>query len=335
MTPLSVLAGAFLAIGCSTPRPTAAAAPGQTSQRSNKDPVGSIGRIEAGEGIVRVAARGASGQPIVEHLLVKQGDVVQAGQLLAELDTKEQADAAVHQAAAQIEVAQRRLAQAQAGAKPSDIAAQQSEVERLQTELENSQKEQQRHLPLGNNVTASELDRLKLRVESTTRSLAAAKQRLAGLSEVRSVDVDLARAELEEAVRSEARAKAESKTSVITSPIDGRVVKIDAWPGEAVGGDGLLELAPREPMYAIAEVAEFDIPRVKVGQRATVTGDGLNAPLHGTVERLSMRVLQNQLMRVDPANFSDARVVEVWVKLDEGERVADLIHMRVDVVIQP
>jgi hypothetical protein len=40
-------------------------------------------------------------------------------------------------------------------------------------------------------------------------------------------------------------------------------------------------------------------------------------------------------MKVDPANFSDARVVEVWIKVDDSRRVADLIHMRVEVVIQP
>lgn len=332
---LAVFAGAALATACGNSQSTTATAPPSTPQRSEKDPIGSLGRIEAGDGIVRVAARGSAGQPIVKRLVVKQGDLVTAGQLIAELDTKEQLDAAVRQAAAEIEVARRRLAQAQAGAKPSDVAAQQTEVERLQTEIDNAQKEYQRYQSLGNNVTASELDRLKLRIESNTRALAGAKQRLASLSEVRPVDVELARASLDQAMRSETRAIAESKTSVVHAPIDGRVVKVHAWPGEAVGGEGLLELAPRDPMYAIAEVAEFDIPRVKVGMRATVSGDGLKKPTGGTVERIGVKVLQNQLMRVDPANFSDARVVEVWVKLDDSQGVADLIHMRVNVVIQP
>jgi outer membrane protein TolC len=36
-----------------------------------------------------------------------------------------------------------------------------------------------------------------------------------------------------------------------------------------------------------------------------------------------------------PAQFSHARVVEVKIRLDEGGRVADFIHPRVNVVIEP
>jgi HlyD family secretion protein len=332
---LLTLTAAASGIACQSKQPSAAALPSQRTQPVEGGGIGCLGRIEAGEGIIRIATRGLGGQGIVKRLNVKQGDIVKTGQVLAELDSKEQLEATVRQAAAGIAVARQRLVQAQAGAKPSDIAAQQAEVERLQTELDNAQKEQQRYAALGNNVTASELDRLRLRVETTTRALTSAKQRLASLSEVRPVDVDLARAQVEEAVRNEARARAEYQSSVIYSPMDGRVVKIDTSPGEAVGADGLLEMAPLEPMYAIAEVAESDIHRVKVGQRATVKGDGLKNPIQGTVERVGVKVLQNQLMRVDPATFSDARVVEVWIKLDDSQSVADFIHMRVDVVIQP
>jgi HlyD family secretion protein len=148
------------------------------------------------------------------------------------------------------------------------------------------------------------------------------------------VDVEVAQAELEEAIKAEARARLDAETSIVEAPIDGRVVEIHAWRGEQVGPDGLVELAPAEPIYAVAEVAESDIARVRVGQRATVTGDALKAPLEGTVERISTKVLQNQIMPVDPANFSDARVVEVWIRLDDGRAAADLIHLRVDVVIK-
>lgn len=332
---VATLTVAALGAACGGP-PAAEAPPAQASARPDTGGIGALGRIEAGAGIVRIASRSLGGQAsIVARLFVKEGDLVQTGQVVAELDSKGQLEAASRQAAARIEVARKRLAQAQAGAKPSDVAAQQSDVDRLQRELENARKEHQRYASLGDNVTAAEIDRLQLRVDSATRALTAAQERLASLTAVRGVDVEVARAELNEAVGNLSRARAEHAASVIHSPLNGRVIKVHAWPGEAVGTEGLVEVAPLEPMYAVAEVGESDIPRVKVGQRATVTGAGLKTPLQGTVERLGGKVLQNQVMPVDPANFSDARVVEVWVKLDNPHAVADLIHLRVDVVIQP
>jgi HlyD family secretion protein len=241
----------------------------------------------------------------------------------------------MHQASAAIDVARKRLEQAKAGAKPSEIAAQRADVDRLQREVENAQTDLERHKSLGSNVTAAELDRLQLRVDSSSRTLMSAQQRLAGLEQVRPVDVAVVESELQQAIRVEARARAEYDASIIHSPIAGRVIKIHAHAGEAVGTDGLLELAPIDPMYAVAEIAESDISRVKPGQKATVTGDGLAAPVQGVVERVGTKVLQNQIMPVDPANFSDARVVEVWVKLESPKAVEDLIHLRVDVVIRP
>jgi HlyD family secretion protein len=285
---------------------------------------------------VRVAARSLSGQPsIVARLLVAEGDSVRAGQPIAELDSLPQLAAALRLAAARVSVARRRLEQIEAGSKPSDVAAQAAEVDRLRVELEVARKDQERHAALGRNITAIELDRLRLRAETTARAVAAAEQRLASLREVRGADVSLARAELDEAVSNEARARAEHAAGTLRAPADGRVLEIHARPGEIVGTEGVMELAPAGPMYAVAEVPESDAGRVRAGQRATVSGDGLERPLSGTVERVGTKVLQHRLLPVDPARFSDARVVEVRVRLDDSAAIADLIHLRVELVIQP
>jgi HlyD family secretion protein len=330
-----VLVAAGVGGACRERQP--AAAQEQTpADRPGTGAVGALGRIEPADGIVHVAARSLGGQPsIVAAVTVKAGDPVKAGQLIAELDSKRQLQAALRQAAARIEVARRRLAQVSAGAKASEVNAQRAEVERLRAEAANARKEQERYASLGTSVTELELDRLRLRVESGAKALVAAEERLASLTDVREVDVALARAELEEAIRNQERAQAEHDASMIYSPIDGRVLKIHARPGETVGADGLMELARVEPMYAVAEVAESDLGRVRVGQRARISGEGLRETLVGRVERIDARVLQNQLLPVDPANFSDSRVVEVWTRIDDSRAVADLIHLRVNVVIEP
>ena len=307
----------------------------QAPPRSANAPIGALAHIEAGDGLIMLGARSLSGQPsIVSRLSVKEGDAVARGKVVAELDSLAQLEATARQAAARIEVARRRLAQVQAGAKPSDIAAQHEEIARLEVELANARQEQTRFTSLGENTTASQLDTLRTRVEGTSHALAAARQRLESLSEVRPVDVEVARADLDEAISNQQRALVERDAAVIRAPIDGRVIKVHARPGEQVR-EGIIELAPASPMYAVAEVAESDILRVKVGQRATITADGLADPVQGVVERLGTTVLQNELRPVDPALYSDGRVVRVWIRLDDGTAVVNLIHLRVDVVIAP
>jgi HlyD family secretion protein len=330
--PAAAAAAAMTLFACREAPATTAAGPAPPAAAR----IAGLGRIEAGDGVVRLATRSLGGQTsIVAQVFVAEGGRVARGQVVAELDSKSQLAAAAGEAAAAVAVARSRLAQVKSGAKASDIAAQQDEVERLRRELADAQTDLRRHEALGRNVSAAELDRLKFRVDSTARVLAGAQQRLTSLTEVRPVDVAVAEAELERAIRTEARARAESDASIIRSPIDGRVIRIHARAGEAVGVEGLMELAPLDPMYAVAEIAESDIPRVKTGQRASVSGDGLKDPIQGTVERVGIKVGQNQVRPVDPTRFSDARVVEVWVKLDNPKAVEDRIHLRVDVVIQP
>jgi HlyD family secretion protein len=226
--------------------------------------------------------------------------------------------------------------QAQAGARPSDIAAQKAELERLDVELENAQKDLRRYQGLRekNSVADSALDDVRLKFETLTRLRRQANERLTSLTEVREVDVDVAKAELEAASSEVARARADYAASLIRSPLDGQVLKIHAWPGEEVGPNGVLELARTGPMYVLADVAENDMGRIRPGQHARISGYGLPMSLSGVVESVGLRVTQNSILKVDPAEFSDSRVVEAKIRLDGGEQVAHLIHLRVNVLIE-
>jgi len=137
---------------------------------------------------------------------------------------------------------------------------------------------------------------------------------------------DIVKAELQ-------RARAELELSEVRSPIDGRVLDIHARAGERVGPSGIAELGRTDRAYAIAEVYETDIERVKVGQRATVTSPALGEPVHGTVERIRPKVAKRDILDTDPAARIDARVIEVEVLLDSPEPVAGLVNLQVEVTI--
>jgi HlyD family secretion protein len=86
-------------------------------------------------------------------------------------------------------------------------------------------------------------------------------------------------------------------------------------------------------MFAIAEVFEADVRRVRVGQRATVRSDALANALAGTVARIRPKVQKLDQIGDDPVARKDARIVEVEIKLDDGRAVANLTNLQVEVEI--
>ena len=87
-------------------------------------------------------------------------------------------------------------------------------------------------------------------------------------------------------------------------------------------------------MYTVAEVYETDIGKVHVGQRATITSPALHGELMGTVERIGMKIGKRDVLDVDPAASTDARVVEVHIRLDDSRAVAGLTNLQVEVRIK-
>jgi HlyD family secretion protein len=300
--------------------------------------VAALGHIEPEDGVVVVAARSLTGQPsILAELKVKEGDLVRAGDLVGVLNSRDQLEAAWREADARVVLAKKQLAQIEAGARPGDLEAQRAEVARAEAELANAETEYARFERLYQSQAAAqaELDARRTRLDTARQAVRQAKARLGSLAEIRTTDVDAARAAVAAAAAAANRARAEYEPSVIRAPIGGRVLTIHAWPGEEIGPKGVLELAKTDRMYAIAEVAESDLARVKVGDRAIVTGDALAEPLDGVVEHIGWKVAQSQVLATDPAAFVDARTVDVKVRLGDATRAERLIHAQVRVVTRP
>ncbi len=121
----------------------------------------------------------------------------------------------------------------------------------------------------------------------------------------------------------------------VRAPIDGQVLDVHTRAGEKVGPDGILELAQTDKMYAIAEVYETDIASVRPGQRATVHGRALGEPLQGTVEHIGLKIGKADVLGVDPIAKTDARVIEVEIRLDDSTRAAGLTNAQVEIAITP
>lgn len=129
------------------------------------------------------------------------------------------------------------------------------------------------------------------------------------------------------------RAAAELELTVVRSPVDGQVLEVHARQGERVGPDGIAEIGKTQTMKVVAEVYETDIGRVRVGQRARVTSPALSGPAQGVVDRIGLKVGKKDVLSVDPAAKTDARVIEVEILLDDPHQAAGLTNLEVDVVI--
>ncbi|WP_238544348.1 ABC exporter membrane fusion protein [Gloeocapsa sp. PCC 73106] len=95
----------------------------------------SLGRIAPQEKVTRLSATIPFEGARVEQLLVKKGDVVKAGQIIAILDSRDRQLAALKRDQEQVKVAQARLEQVKAGAKTGAIKAQLKTIERFKAEL--------------------------------------------------------------------------------------------------------------------------------------------------------------------------------------------------------
>lgn len=180
-----------------------------------------------------------------------------------------------------------------------------ADIARLRAELANAKREQARHLELNTSQVVSD-----------------------SLREEREMRVEVVAAQL-------AHAGAELERAHVRSPIDGRVLYVHARDGERVGEEGIVELGKTDHMFAIAEVYEDDIGRVRAGQRARVESPVLAASLEGTVEWVNLKVAVQDALGTDPAARKDARVVEVEVRLDESAPAAGLTNLQVEVEIAP
>ena len=157
------------------------------------------------------------------------------------------------------------------------------------------------------------------------------------IAEVRSVDVEAAQAEVNRAKAAVKRAEANLRLAFVRSPEQGQVLKINTRPGEVVStSDGIAEIGQTSQMYAVAEVYQTDINKVRLGQRVRLQSESLGDQLVGTVDRLGMQVQRQNVINSDPTSNIDSRVVEVHVRLDEpsSEKSARFSNLQVRAVIE-
>ena len=99
--------------------------------------VTSLGRLEPLGEVIKISAPSTqNGKGTLAQLLVKEGQRVTKGQIIAILDNRQRLEAAVAKAQEDVKVSQNNLAKVKAGAKQGELGAQQAEIDRLKSQLQ-------------------------------------------------------------------------------------------------------------------------------------------------------------------------------------------------------
>ncbi len=333
--------------------------------------VTALGKLEPKGKVIKVSAPTSSQENRVDQLLVKENQVVKAGQVIAILDSKDRLQSALVKAQEQVRVQEANLAKVQAGAKPGEIEAQRAQVERLkaqwqgdkiaqqatyrklEAELNNAQAEYGRYRQLYSQgaISKSSFDSKRLSLDTAiqqlqearavltridgTKQVREAEATLQKIAEVRPVDVEEAKAEVRNAMADVNQAKENLKQAYVRSPQDGQVFDIHTRPGEVVSSDGIVEIGQTNQMYVVAEVYQSQIGKIHPGQHVRVLSDSLPGPLQGKVDWLSLQVRRQNVINTDPSSNIDAKVVEVHIQLDDAssQKAAKFTNLQVKVVI--
>jgi len=299
--------------------------------------IGCAGRIEPANGLVRIAARDPSGgTAIIENLGIAEQQHIAKGQWVATLRGRQLAEAALKLSEQRVTTAQLKLEQLRAAPKVADFAARSEEIERLQIDYQRAKADLSRYEQLRKteDVSASDVEMRRAQAEMAQRSLAQARQTRSALAESRDPDAAVLSSEIREAEAERARLQSEVQLYTVLSPVSGLVLKVPVHNGESVGPAGIAEVLEDGPIYAIAEVAEADIFRVKIGGKATVRGEFLPLHVSGIVESIGRVVAGSEVLTSDPSAFTDKRVVPVKIRLTGIEPSRAMIHARVSILIE-
>jgi HlyD family secretion protein len=248
------------------------------------------GRIDIEAGVVKLAARRDG---IVQKVLVEEGQLVKAGQLLAVLDD-EQARLSANLASAETEQARQALPL-------------------LAIRLAASRREEARLAPLAPDqlVARQEIDQARDQVNLVKAEISASQAALT----VASRRLDVARYEIEQ--------------RTVRAPVNGQIVRRQARPGDGVSTLNVTPMfvfAPDAPRIVRAEVEERFLSRIKPGQTAQVVMEADEQQVFTARVMRVGRVVGMRSPTDDPSEKQDARVVECVLSIDApalliGQRV--------------
>ncbi len=312
-----------------------AAAPAKSAGTAGTAFIAATGRVEASSEEIRISAE-LSGR--LKSVRVEEGDRVQRGQILAEIENGE-LRARVAAAEAELALREAEFRRTVNGARGQERREAEAALRAADAVLENARAEAERRRGLAerNVISRDEADRYERAYHVAGAQREQAAQHFA-LVDADAREEDRARSEAAVAAAGaqlvEARAYLEK--SYIRAPISGVILRKLRHAGESVStqfDSPIVTLADDSTLRVRLDVDETDIARLHIGQRAYVTAEAYgDRRFLGRVVRVG-KILGRKNIRTDePAERVDTKILETLVELEPGQSLP--LGLRVDSFVQ-
>jgi HlyD family secretion protein len=300
---------------------------------ANSGYVAGPGRVEPISEDIKVGSE-LSGK--LKEVLVEEGDHIQKGQIVAELENADY-QAAILSAQATVQQRQAELRKVVNGARSQERGEAYATVEQNKAVMENAKAELDRRQQLfaAGIVSREELERYVREYNVALANYNEASQHHSLVDDKpREEDRAASQAALDLAKSELAESEARYDKTLIRSPIDGVILRKHHRSGESVSNsstvpDPIVTIGDNSLLRVRMDVDETDVAKVKVGQPAYVTADAYGKTrFSGHVIRVGKELGPKNVQTGEPTEKVDTKILETLIQLDNGTQLP--VGLRVD-----
>ncbi|WP_446343123.1 efflux RND transporter periplasmic adaptor subunit [Coleofasciculus sp. F4-SAH-05] len=273
----------------------------------------------------------------IQQVLVEEGQVVKAGQLLARLDNSV-LQAQLNQAQASVAQAEARLAELRAGSRSEEIARAKEVVSSAESavaaaesdlELAITRVDRNKKLQAEGAIARDRLDEVynqerssRSQLEQAQARLREAKQQLAQLQAgPRREVITQAEAQLAQAQAQVQSTIAQLNNTRILAPVSGKIAERNARVGNVTSGSQtLFKIIENGRLELIANVPETQLPQIQPGQSVTITSDAD-----------SSLQLSGKVREIDPMIDEASRQAQVKIDLPASATLKPGMFLRASI----
>jgi len=272
----------------------------------------------------------------LKSVYVQEGDIIQKGQVLAELENDDYR-AELASAMAEMQAKEAALRKVVNGAQGQERSGASASARAAEAVMENAQAnlERRRQLFEAGVVSREELEHYTKEYNVAKEQYHESADHYSLIdSSAREEDLAVAQADVQLARAHVADAQAKYEKTIVKSPIDGTVLRKHHRNGESVSNsatamDPILTIGDIEVLRVRIDIDESDVNKVHLGQKAYITADAFGQQKYwGHVVQIGEILGPKTVPSDEPTARVDRKFLEALVELDPGTHMP--IGLRVD-----